>query len=160
MNNKKVLFVCLGNICRSPTAEGIFAHLVNQAGLQDKILIDSCGTSGHHEGEESDPRMQNYASKRGYNLTSIARGIQPKDLEEFDYIITMDDSNFNNVKAIAKGHNTGKIKKMTDFCTHSKIDHVPDPYYGGPEGFELVIDILEDACAGLLQQVQKDLGKA
>lgn len=157
MSKKKVLFVCLGNICRSPTAEGIFTNIVNQEGLQNSILIDSCGTSGHHEGEEADPRMQTYAKKRGYELTSIARGIRPSDLENFDYIITMDDSNFNNIRTLSKGLHDTKIKKMTDFCQKQKTHQVPDPYYGGPEGFELVLDILEDACSGLLQHIKKEL---
>lgn len=154
---KKVLFVCLGNICRSPTAEGIFKHFVETAQLQNKIEVDSCGTSQNHAGENADPRMMEHAKRRGYNLTSIARGIQSKDLDEFDYIITMDDSNFNNVQALANESNHHKIHKMTQYATRHQHTQVPDPYFGGPEGFELVLDLLEDTCQGLLEEVKKDL---
>lgn len=151
---QKVLFVCLGNICRSPTAEGVFRHLVEEAGLQDQFLIDSCGTLGHHEGECADERMQKHAAKRGYKLTSIARGIRTDDLTQFDHIITMDKQNYEDVIAQALGDEKEKIKMMTDFCSQHQHRQVPDPYYGGPEGFELVLDLLEDACQGLLNQLQ------
>ena len=154
---KKVLFVCLGNICRSPSAEGVFKHKVEEAGLSEKIDVDSCGTTSHHEGEPADVRMREHAKKRGYDLTSIARGIQRSDFEEFDYIITMDNSNYNNVVAMAADIQKHKIKKMTDFCSNHPHDQVPDPYYGGPEGFELVLDLLEDACQGLLSELQAEL---
>jgi protein-tyrosine phosphatase len=154
---KKVLFVCLGNICRSPTAEGVFESVVNKAGLSDKIKIDSCGTSDNHSGEKADPRMMKHARLRGYELKSIARGINPNDLEEFDYIITMDDSNFSNVMALSSAQNKNKIKKMTDFCEKHNYSQVPDPYYGGAEGFETVLDLIEDASEGLLIIVKKDL---
>jgi protein-tyrosine phosphatase len=154
---KKVLFVCLGNICRSPAAEGVFRHLVEQAGLQGAIQIDSCGTAAHHAGEPADTRMQTHAKDRGYELTSIARGLERSDLEEFDYIITMDNSNYNNVVALTADDIKYKIKKMMDFATHHPHDQIPDPYYGGSEGFELVLDLLEDACQGLLEDIQKEL---
>ncbi len=154
---KKVLFVCLGNICRSPSAEGVFKHLVAKANLEDKIFVDSCGTAAHHEGEPADSRMREHAQKRGYDLTSIARGMVKKDFEEFDYILTMDNSNFKNVLALTADDQKYKVKKITDFCSNHPHDQVPDPYYGGPEGFELVLDLLEDACQGLLNQIQKEL---
>lgn len=156
---KKVLFVCLGNICRSPSAEAVFTHLVTEAQLTDKIYVDSCGTAGHHAGESADPRMVEHGLKRGYHLTSIARGIKNSDLDDFDYILTMDDSNYRNVMALTNSDNQAKVKKMTDFCHQFDHTEVPDPYYGGPQGFELVLDLLEDACSGLLEKVKADLPK-
>lgn len=156
---KKVLFVCLGNICRSPTAEAVFKGILEKESLTDRIQVDSCGTGNHHEGERADPRMQEHAIKRGFNLTSIARGIRKKDFEEFDHIITMDHSNFNNVIALAGDDHSHKVKKMTDFSQNHRYDQVPDPYYGGPEGFELVLDLLEDACDGLLKSIKEELNK-
>ncbi len=153
---KKVLFVCLGNICRSPSAEGVFTKMVVDAGLADVISIDSCGTAAHHTGEPADPRMIEHAKKRGYELTSIARGIQKKDFQEFDYILTMDNSNYNNVVAMAADIDKHKIRRLTDFCTDHPHDQIPDPYYGGADGFELVLDLLEDACQGLLDHLQKE----
>lgn len=154
---KKVLFVCLGNICRSPSAEGVFKHFVEEEGLQDKIHVDSCGTAAHHEGEPADIRMREHASKRGYDLTSIARGIQRNDLVEFDYILTMDNSNYNNVLALTADDLKYKVMKMTDLCSEHPHDQIPDPYYGGPEGFELVLDLLEDACRGLLDKIKEEM---
>ncbi|MCB0378379.1 MAG: low molecular weight phosphotyrosine protein phosphatase [Bdellovibrionales bacterium] len=155
---KKVLFVCLGNICRSPAAEGVMKHLLHQAQLEDHVFVDSCGTSAHHEGEEADPRMQKHAEDRGYKITSIARGFRKADFEEFDYIITMDESNYNNLVSLdRKGHFREKIAKMTDFCESIEAPSVPDPYYGGPDGFEEVLDILEDACDGFLKKIKKEL---
>ncbi len=154
---KKVLFVCLGNICRSPAAEGVFRHLVEKEGLQGKIKIDSCGTAAHHQGEAADLRMQEHAKKRGFELTSIARGLERSDLEEFDYIITMDNSNYKNVVALTADDLKYKIKMMMDFSSNHPHDQVPDPYYGGPDGFELVLDLLEDACNGLLEEIKKEM---
>ena len=154
---KKVLFVCLGNICRSPSAEGVFQFLVNKEGLGNKILVDSCGTIAHHAGEPADHRMKEHAKERGYNLTSIARGIEKKDFTEFDYILTMDNSNFKNVVAMTADDLKYKVKKLTDFCSDHPHDQIPDPYYGGPDGFELVLDLLEDACQGLLNQIKEEM---
>lgn len=154
---KKVLFVCLGNICRSPAAEGVFRSLVEKEGLSEEIFIDSCGTAAHHEGEQADPRMREHAGQRGYDLTSIARGIQRGDLENFDYILTMDNSNYKNVVAMTADNLKYKVKMMMDFASNHPHDQIPDPYYGGAQGFELVLDLLEDSCQGLLEQIKKEM---
>ncbi|MCJ8277381.1 MAG: low molecular weight phosphotyrosine protein phosphatase [Bdellovibrionales bacterium] len=155
---KKLLFVCLGNICRSPTAEGVMKHLVSQNNLDSEIYIDSCGTSGHHSGENADPRMQTHAQKRGYNLESIARGFNKRDFQEFDYILTMDESNYSNIlKEDPSGEFHDKVIPMVNFCKKVQTTEVPDPYYGGPDGFEEVLDILEDACENLLDKVKGEL---
>ncbi len=154
----KLLFVCLGNICRSPTAEGIMKHLVeNNPSLSSNIVIDSAGTYGGHAGELPDKRMRAHASKRGYNLTSRSRQVTTSDFEDFDLILAMDDSNYNNLKRLAPTiEGEQKVHRMTDFCQKCVIDHVPDPYYSGSEGFELVMDILEDACQGLLEAINNN----
>ncbi|MBN1301203.1 MAG: low molecular weight phosphotyrosine protein phosphatase [Melioribacteraceae bacterium] len=152
-----VLFVCMGNICRSPSGEAVMNGLIEKAGLQDKIKCDSAGTLAYHEGEQADPRMRRHALRRGYNLTSIARKIRNIDLDKFDYIITMDKENYADVISMDyEGKYFDKIKMMTDFCTKYDADEVPDPYYGGPAGFEHVLDLLEDACAGLLEKIKSD----
>ena len=152
---KKILFVCLGNICRSPMAQGVFEKKVKEAGLDHDFMIDSCGTIAHHQGELADSRMREHAEKRGYSLRSIARGLKTHDLREFDWILTMDDNNYNQVMDLANESQKTKIKKMTDFCTKHNFTQVPDPYYGGDKGFELVIDLLEDACDQLLKKICK-----
>ena len=158
-NNKyKILFVCLGNICRSPSAHGIMEGLVQQNGLTDKIEIDSAGTYGGHAGELPDSRMRAHAAKRGYKLTHRSRQVQTSDFEEFDLIIAMDDRNFANLKSLAPDLEAeAKIVRMMDFSDNIAYDHVPDPYYSGADGFELVLDLLEDACGNLLQNVRQSL---
>ncbi len=155
MDNKKILFVCLGNICRSPAAEGIMKSLVNKNGLNKSITVDSAGTIGYHTGDTPDPRMISHAAKRGYQLNHKARKFDPlKDFDKFDYIITMDDSNFSDINALDKGSkHKQKIYKMVNFAKNYDVDEVPDPYYLGPEGFENVLDVLEDGCNGLLEHV-------
>ncbi|NUN69794.1 MAG: low molecular weight phosphotyrosine protein phosphatase, partial [Bacteroidetes bacterium] len=142
-----------GNICRSPAAEGVMKHLVKGMDIE----IDSAGTAGYHTGELPDPRMRSHARKRGIELTSRARQFDPSvDFERFDMIIAMDDSNLRDLKGMDRSKQYhGKISKMTDYCRTMDADHVPDPYYGGPEGFDHVLDILEDACAGLLERIRK-----
>lgn len=154
---KKVLFVCLGNICRSPSAEAVFRALVEKEDLSEDFEIDSAGTSGWHEGEPADQRMQKHAHKRGYDLTSLSRPVNPEtDFEEFDYIVAMDNENLKELRQMAP--DTWHLKKlhlMTDFSRHLYYDGVPDPYYGGDEGFDLVLDLLEDAGEGLLASLQQ-----
>ncbi len=156
MTTTRVLFVCLGNICRSPAAEGVFLHLVEQRGLNDRFVVDSAGTGGWHVGRRADERMRAAAARRGIELTSRARQIDLADLHSFDHILTMDQDNLAAVQALAReaGNSAAQaqIAAMTDYCRrHSNAREVPDPYYGGPQGFEHVLDLLEDACDGLLQ---------
>ncbi len=149
----KILFVCLGNICRSPMAETVFKAQVKAAGLSADFEIDSAGTAAYHEGEKADARMRQHAQERGYNITSIARQVRPTDFSHFDKIIAMDDSNMENLKRICPPEHIHKLDKMTNFSQNMVYDSVPDPYYGGAAGFELVIDLLEDASQGLLKHV-------
>lgn len=156
MDNKKILFVCLGNICRSPAAEGIMKTLINKNGFKDHVFVDSAGTIAFHTGEKPDLRMIDHAAKRGYELDHHARKFDPeKDFNKFDYIITMDNQNYADIKSFDdKEKYSNKIFKMTDFSSKYNVDEVPDPYYLGPSGFENVINILEDACTGLLNKIQ------
>lgn len=151
MKPKKILFVCLGNICRSPAAEGVMRK--KAARLQ--MEIDSAGTAGYHIGELPDPRMRSHAVRRGYILNHHARQFDPdSDFEKFDLILAMDESNMGNLQRMDKKRKyTHKIRMMTDFNAAMKVSEVPDPYYDGPEGFEHVLDILEDGCDGLLKYV-------
>ncbi len=153
----RLLFVCMGNICRSPSAEAVMKKVVADAGLQDWIEIDSAGTLGYHAGELADSRMRTHASRRGYVLDSISRQVKTDDFYNFDMIIGMDDHNISELKRKAPDWDSvQKIHKMTDFSTDKTHDHVPDPYYGGDSGFELVLDILEDSCQGLLEYLKKE----
>ncbi len=153
MSGRKILFVCLGNICRSPSAEAVFTAKVQRAGLADKYVIDSAGTGGWHVGKPADRRMQKHAGDRGYQLTSIGRQFDPDlDFDKFDLIIAMDDENVQTLKELARNSDDlAKIHKMTDFSKEWRYTEVPDPYYGGEDGFELVLDLLEDASEGLLE---------
>jgi protein-tyrosine phosphatase len=159
MDKIKVLFVCLGNICRSPSAESVFKHIVKQNGFENQIEIDSAGTIGYHAGEKADPRMRTHAAARGYNITHIARKFNPqKDFDYFDYIIAMDDSNFTDVSTMdARNEYSNKIKKMIEYSIISDVKEIPDPYYSGPEGFEKVLDLLEDACTNLFEEIKDEL---
>ncbi len=159
MKKKKVLFVCLGNICRSPSAEAVLKKFIKDENLEDKIEVDSSGTIAYHEGDPSDPRMQKHAARRGYTLDHIARKFNPeKDFAESDYIITMDNKNYSDVIALdVKKRFKNKIFKMSQFSRNIKFDEVPDPYYKGVEGFEEVLDILEDVCKVLLEKIKDDL---
>ena len=151
-----LLFVCLGNICRSPAAEGIMKKTIEDQGLVDRIFVDSAGTSNWNEGNPPDERMRVHGSKRGYDFCGSARTFRSSDFDKFDYIIVMDNNNYTNVKKLSRSEeDISKIHRMTDFSINfSDHDHVPDPYYGGDDGFNLVMDLLEDACRGLLQDVK------
>ncbi|XP_015873454.1 uncharacterized protein LOC107410529 [Ziziphus jujuba] len=157
-----VLFVCLGNICRSPAAEGVFRDLVKKRGLDSKFQIDSAGTINYHEGNQADPRMRAASKKRGIEITSVSRPIRPSDFRDFDVILAMDKQNkddildaFNRWKFREplpdEAHK--KVKLMCSFCKRHDETEVPDPYYGGPQGFEQVLDLLEDACESLLDTI-------
>jgi protein-tyrosine phosphatase len=154
MTQQKILFVCLGNICRSPMAEGVLRRLVANSGLDREFSIDSAGTSAYHQGELPDARMRSHASRRGYHLTHLSRRVRQEDLENFDLLIGMDNHNVEKLHGMAHTpEQQAKIKKMTDYCRHHDATEIPDPYYGGDSGFEYVIDLLEDACEGLLKQL-------
>lgn len=151
----KILFVCLGNICRSPAAQGVTQAIIDARHLQDDFILDSCGFYGGHAGDLPDRRMREHAFMRGYNLTHRSRVIKESDFDDFDLIIGMDDRNISNLKDMAPTPEAeAKILRMSDFALkHPEADCVPDPYYEGAEGFELVLDLLEDACGVLVQCV-------
>ena len=152
----KLLFVCLGNICRSPAAEGVFLHLLEERNLADQFVVDSAGTGGWHVGNPADRRMQAAANRRGIQLPSRARQITLDDLNDFDLVLTMDDANLMAVQGLAQEAGrraTASIKPMLSFVRNYSETEVPDPYYGGDAGFEHVLDLLEDACGNLLDQL-------
>ncbi len=152
----KLLFVCLGNICRSPAAENIMNHLIEREGLGDQISCDSAGTAGYHIGAPPDRRMQAAAKARGLKMVGSARQLEAKDLEEFDLILAMDNSNYQNILSLdPEGKYHHKVKMMCSYCTKYPDREVPDPYYGGEEGFNFVLDLLSDACENLLQSLKK-----
>lgn len=154
----KVLFVCLGNICRSPTAHGVFEQIVEKAGLSEKILVDSCGTGQWHIGQPPDDRTQKAALKRGYDLSYLrARRLESEDFQRFDYILPMDQRNLEDVLAMQPDNFTGKVQLMLEYGNGNDVKEVPDPYYGGKDGFEYVLDLLEQASANLLKEIQQNL---
>ena len=157
MQKIKILFVCLGNICLSAAAEAVMKAKVAELGVAELFEIDSAGISSAHQGEPADERMRRHASRRGFDVTSISRPIKLLDFEYFDYVIGMDDSNIDVLmdRALTLEHKQ-KIRKMTDYCVGYDDTYVPDPYYGGASGFELVLDLLEDACLGLLTELNKN----
>ena len=152
----KLLFVCMGNICRSPAAHGVMEKMVADAGLADLVEIDSAGTINLHAGNMPDSRMRAAAAKRGYSLTHPARQIGKADLDHFDLVLVMDRENLANVKPLTdtKKH-AGKVKLFCDYCTEHDEREVPDPYYGGAAGFEKVLDLLEDGCTEILHRVEQ-----
>lgn len=154
----KVLFVCLGNICRSPLAEGVFRHQVRSAGLADRFEIDSAGTSSYHIGDPPDARTASVARSRGIELTGAARQISADDLGRYDYVIAMDDENLANIRKLMRGEVAAEVRLLREFdpAAHDGDRAVPDPYYGGPRGFENVHDIVERSCAELLRHIRDE----
>jgi protein-tyrosine phosphatase len=154
MSQIKVLFVCMGNICRSPTAEGVFRHVIQQQGTADRFLVDSAGTHAYHVGEQPDRRAQQTARARGIDLAFIrARKVTRSDFAEFDYILAMDSDNYQNLLAICPAEYEDKVQLFLDYATNSHEQDVPDPYYGGQQGFEHVFDLVEDASHGFHNNV-------
>lgn len=150
----RILFICLGNICRSSSAQTIMQHLIETQGREQDFEVDSAGLISYHQGEMADSRMRMHAAKRGYRITHLSRPIRTEDFFHFDLIIGMDDSNIDRLHDLAPDLDCcRKIHRMTDYCRSKVADHVPDPYYGGASGFENVLDILEDACQGLLDEL-------
>lgn len=155
MKNFAVLFVCLGNICRSPTAHGVFRHMVAGHGLASVVTVDSAGTSNYHPNSPPDARSQAHAAKRGYDLSDLrARQIQDTDFESFDMILVMDWDNMTQVKQACPPEHQHKLRRFSEFCLQFYSPVVPDPYFGGVEGFEQVLDLVEDASEGLLRHVR------
>ena len=156
----KVLFVCMGNICRSPTAEGVFKHLIKINGLENKVEADSAGTHGYHVGEPPDSRTQRAALERGYNLSQIrARRVAPQDLDYFALVLAMDTTNLDNLRRMAPPEKHDQIKLLMDYSENFFDEEVPDPFYGLGYDFDLVIDMVEDASKGLLKALKKGLRK-
>lgn len=153
----KVLFVCMGNICRSPSAEYVFAKYVMDAGLAADFQIESAGTHAYHTGNGADPRSRSVAARRGYNLDGHrARRVTDADYEHFDYILAMDKSNLQIMQAEAPSRHQHKLSLFLNFATENDVEEVPDPYYGeGDSGFEHVLDLIEDASNGLLAEIKK-----
>ena len=156
MKKISVLFVCLGNICRSPAAEAIFISLLEKRGLTDGFIVDSAGTGSWHIGKKADSRMRIAAERRDINILSRARQITSEDFAEFNYILAMDDSNFQNIQNLKNRTSLtdfASIKKIQNFRSVFKEEEVPDPYFGGDEGFDKVLDILEDSVSGFLNSI-------
>jgi low molecular weight protein-tyrosine phosphatase len=150
-----VLFVCTGNICRSPTAEAVFRHCVQKAGLAGRIVSDSAGTHDYHIGEPPDPRTQAAAKRRGYELGELrARRVHRDDFERFDYVLAMDEANLRQLERLCPREHAHKLRLFLDFSGGSPRE-VPDPYYGDPEGFERVLDLVERAAQGLLRHFDR-----
>jgi protein-tyrosine phosphatase len=152
----RVLMVCTGNICRSPTAHGVMEHLVAQAGLAGRIEVDSAGTHDYHVGAPPDRRSQAHAARRGYDLSAQrARHLARRDFTDFDLVLVMDAQNQRAAQALCPPEHAHKLHRLTDFCARHTATEVPDPYYGGDAGFEGVLDLVEDACAGLLASLSR-----
>ena len=154
---QRILFVCLGNICRSPAAEGVLLHLVEREGLKDSVVVDSAGKYGGNAGERSDARMRRAAAARGIDLVHRSRQVREDDFERFDMVIAMDDNNYEALFRLAPNRDAQqKIYRFREFLRHHpEWSYVPDPYYEGHEGFELVLDLLEDGCATLIENIKK-----
>ncbi|MDD2711641.1 MAG: low molecular weight phosphotyrosine protein phosphatase [Simplicispira sp.] len=162
MNQFSVLFVCMGNLCRSPTAHAVFQQRVGQAGLDSSVRIDSAGTHASPHGERPDSRAQVCARQRGYVLNGLrSRPVIASDFTTFDLLLAMDDDNLAHLRRHAPPQELHRLRRLTDFCLHSPTSQgVPDPYYGNVQGFEQVLNLIEDACDGLLVHVQQQLRAA
>lgn len=155
----RVLFVCTGNICRSPTGEGVFRHMVAQAGLDGEIEVDSCGMESWHRGNPPDRRSQDHAARRGYDLSQLrARRLTREDFETFHRIIAMDAGHLGKLRAHQPAISEADIRLMMDYAGRPGLD-VPDPYYDGAEAFEQALDLIEEGCRGLLEEIRADLGR-
>lgn len=153
-----VLFVCMGNICRSPTAEGVFRQHVADAGLDENVHADSAGTHAYHTGNRPDHRASEAAERRGYSLAGLrARRVNPMDFEIFDFIVAMDEENLFNLREMADDEHHNKIRLFLEFSESAGLREIPDPYYGGSSGFEKVLDLVEDASQALLNSVKDKL---
>lgn len=153
-----IVFFCMGNICRSPTAHGVFRQRVEQAGLQDWVHIDSAGTHNYHPGKAPDSRTQRHALMRGYDLSDLrARQLVDADFEQAHLLLGMDWDNMALAESMAPAQAMRKLRRLTEFCQRHTDPVVPDPYYGGAPDFERVLDLVEDACDGLLLHVKKQL---
>ena len=151
----KVLLVCMGNICRSPTAEAVVRHYLEISGLAPIVTVDSAGVTGYHTGEPPDPRAQRAAAQRGFDLSKIrARRVRPDDYHRFDLILAMDRDNLKTLERNCPSEQRGKLALFTRYARRNRDAEVPDPYYGGPEGFHRVLDMLEDAASGLVQELR------
>jgi protein-tyrosine phosphatase len=161
MKTLAILMCCMGNICRSPTAEGVLRAKLVQAGLADRVELDSAGTHDYHLGRAPDARSQQYALRRGYDLSALrARRALAADFERFDLILAMDRDNMVNLRPLARGDQAGRLRLLMSFATHHDADEVPDPYYGEGDGFERVLDYIEDACDGVVAWARQQLGDA
>jgi protein-tyrosine phosphatase len=154
----RILFVCMGNICRSPAADIVLRHMVDQAGLAGRIEIDSAGTIGYHSGNPPDPRISEELASRGYPVNGSARKVTRADLADFDLVLAMDEDNLADLTRLDRSAtHRAKIRPFTSFCTEHRLRDVPDPYYGGRSGFSQVADIVEDGCRGLLEALRRQL---
>ena len=152
---QSLLFVCWGNICRSPSAENVMRKLLEDEGIEG-VTCDSAGTMRAHEGHPPDSRMSAAGRRRGLPMTGSARCIEPSDFDRFDLILAMDRSNYSDIMAVARSQSDrDKIQLFCEYCSESDHSEVPDPYYGGPDGFELVLDLLEDGCQGILERIRQ-----
>jgi len=155
---RAVLFVCTGNICRSPTADGVFRRLVREAGLEAEVRVDSAGTHDYHVGEPPDERAQAHALRRGYDLSALrARQVAGEDFDRFDLVLAMDRGHLRILKRLAPPEHHHKLRLFMEYATSLRRDDVPDPYYGGSRGFEEVLDMIEDAARGLLAELRPRL---
>jgi len=155
----RVLFVCLGNICRSPTAHGVFESMLEERGFNTRVAVDSAGTAAYHVGSPPDERATDEALRRGYELSHLrARQVSERDFEQFDYILAMDHDNLAKLQAVRPVHSQNHLGLFLDFAPEKNVAEVPDPYYKGQEGFVEVLDLVEAASAGLLRRICQELG--